>query len=177
VKAYQVINSLIPRYFMCIFDGQIEQLQVTLESATEKAQPDNQCLVSSERARILYWFENGAPVSCFRLSENALTEQVIWNGRLEATFTGNKMDQLFFEVNRFDQYIPRSKLEELCAQASPAPTKSPRIPKNAANKKATQGKASTFDRRNLPPSMVNELGITSNTQMCLEVLPLRVIFA
>jgi hypothetical protein len=96
---------------------------------------------------------------------------VIWNGRLEVRFTGDKMDQLFFEVDRCDQYIPRSRLEELCAEASPAPTKSPRIPKNAANKKGNQGKAAapSFDRRNLPPPLVNELGITQSTQMWLEV--------
>src|SRR5258708_23487591 len=81
------------------------------------------------------------------------------------------MDQLFFEVDQCDQYIPRSKLEDLCAQASPAPTKSPRISKNAATKKAAQSKAApSFDRRNLPVSLVNELGITSSTQMWLEVI-------
>jgi hypothetical protein len=62
VKAYQVINSLIPRFFMCLFEGQIEQLQITLQGTMEKGQTDNQCLVVSERARILFWFENGVPV-------------------------------------------------------------------------------------------------------------------
>jgi hypothetical protein len=168
VKQYQVINSLIPRFFMCLFEGQIEQLQITLEGTVEKPQSDNQCLVVSERSRILYWFENGVPVGSLLSFGRDLTTQVIWNGRLEVRFAGDKMDQLFFEVDRCDQYIPRSKLEELCAQASPAPTKSPRISKNATNKKGAQGKAQTFDRRNLPASLVNELGITQSTQMWLE---------
>jgi hypothetical protein len=93
-------------------------------------------------------------------------------------FTGEKMDQLFFGVEECDQYIPRKKLEVLCAQASPAPTKSPRISKNATNKKGNQGKAAapSFDRRNLPPSLVTEFGITQSTQMWLEVL-YRPLFA
>ena len=62
MKQYQVINSLIPRFFMCLFEGQIEQLQITLEGTMEKPQADNQCLVTSERSRIFYWFENGVPV-------------------------------------------------------------------------------------------------------------------
>jgi hypothetical protein len=61
-KQYQVINSLIPRFFMCLFEGQIEQLQLTLEGTMEKAQPDNQFLVFSERSRLMYWFDNGVPV-------------------------------------------------------------------------------------------------------------------
>jgi LIM-domain binding protein len=103
---------------------------------------------------------------------------VIWNGRLEVRFAGDKMDQLFFDVDRCDQYIPRSKLEDLCAQASPAPTKSPRISKNATTKKGTQGKAApSFDLRNLPAPLVNELGITSSTQMWLEVISCPLLLA
>jgi hypothetical protein len=62
VKQYQVINSLIPRFFMSLYEGQIEQLQLTSEGTTEKAQSETQCQVTSERSRLMYWFENGVPV-------------------------------------------------------------------------------------------------------------------
>jgi hypothetical protein len=57
---------------MCLFDGQVEQLQLTFEGTTEKAQPDNQCLVTSERSRVMYWFENGIPVRRIFPSEQNL---------------------------------------------------------------------------------------------------------
>jgi len=80
------------------------------------------------------------------------------------------METLKFETLDQQQYLPRGKLEELCAQASPDQNKSPRMTKkNNPRNQQKQPQEPAFDMRKLPASPVNDMGVTEKTQQFLEV--------
>ena len=98
----------------------------------------------------------------------------MWTGKAEATFLNERMESFSFITEKHDQFIPRSKIEELCSIASPPSTKSPKLTKNAANKKGqTKNHAGqqpqTFERRHLPEYPVHGFGVTDAMVMWLEV--------
>jgi len=80
------------------------------------------------------------------------------------------MEMLKFETLDQQQYLPRSKLEELCVQASPDLNKSPRMTKkNNLRNIQKQPQEPAFDMRKLPPPFVNDMGVTEKIQQFLEV--------
>ena len=80
------------------------------------------------------------------------------------------METLKFDTLDQQQYLPRGKLEELCAQASPDQNKSPRMTKKSnPRNQQKQPQEPAFDMRKLPPSPVNDMGVTEKTQQFLEV--------
>lgn len=90
-----------------------------------------------------------------------------------AIYMAEKVESMTFETKDHETYVPRSRLEELCAQASPDQNKSPRMTKTAG-KQRNQAKnqatpASTFDRRSLPERPCTDLGVTARVQSFLEV--------
>lgn len=87
-----------------------------------------------------------------------------------ALYRGTKMEVLKIESIEQQQYLPRSRLEELCAQ-SPDQNRSPRMTKKANPKNQKHPPEPAFDMRKLPTSLVNDLGIDGRTQMWLEVCP------
>lgn len=101
------------------------------------------------------------------------TLQLVWNGKFQAIYAADKMENMTFETRDHETYIPRSRLEELCAQASPDQNKSPRMTKTAG-KQRNQAKnqansAAAFDRRSLPERPCTDLGVTARIQTFLEV--------
>jgi len=79
------------------------------------------------------------------------------------------METLKFDTLDQQQYLPRGKLEELCAQASPDQNKSPRTTKKTNPRNQQKPQEPAFDMRKLPPSPVNDMGVTEKTQQFLEV--------
>src|ERR1700712_12159 len=68
-KQFEVVASLLPRYFWTQFDGNVEQIQLLLEGTSEKTVNNNYHYVQAERARMLYWFSDGGQV-CSAHSSN-----------------------------------------------------------------------------------------------------------
>ena len=156
-KTFEVGAPALPRYFWTQYDSQVDQIQILLDGLSESHLPDNYNLVKASRSRMIYWFKDGT--------------QLVWNGGLSAIYLGDKMENLSFETREHQQFLPRSRLEELCAQASPDQNKSPRMTKkaNPRNQPRQQNAQPSFDRRMLPPSPVNEMGVTPRIQNFLEV--------
>ena len=155
-KTFEVGAPSLPRYFWTQYDSHVDQIQILLDGVLESHLPDNYHSVRANRSRMIYWFKDGT--------------ELVWNGALSALYLGDRMENLTFETREHQQFIPRNRLEELCAQASPDQNKSPRITKKA-NPRAQQRQAAqpSFDRRMLPPSPVNEMGVTPRIQSFLEV--------
>lgn len=80
------------------------------------------------------------------------------------------METLKFEALEQEQYLPRSKLEELCAQSSADQNRSPRLTKKANPKnQPKQPPEPAFDLRKLPAQIVTDYGVPNRTFQFLEV--------
>lgn len=77
------------------------------------------------------------------------------------------MEMLKFDALEQEQYLPRSKLEELCAQ-SPEQNRSPRVTKKT-NPRNKQPPEPAFDLRKLPIPIVTDYGVPNRTFQFLEV--------
>ncbi|KAF2405003.1 hypothetical protein EJ06DRAFT_525579 [Trichodelitschia bisporula] len=82
------------------------------------------------------------------------------------------MESLQFETREHQEFIPRSKLEELCIKASPDQNKSPRMTKSAGKARNARQQPQAdpaFELRHLPKPPVTDLGVTPRIQGFLEV--------
>lgn len=93
-----------------------------------------------------------------------------------AIYAVEKMESMTFETRDHETYIPRSRLDELCAQASPDQNKSPRMTKTAGKQRNQAKPQATpaFDRRSLPERPCTDLGVTERIQTFLEVGHLKI---
>jgi len=80
------------------------------------------------------------------------------------------METLKFDTVEHQQYLPRGKLEELCAQPSPDQNRSPRMTKKSNPKnQPKQPQEALFDLRKLPAPRVTDYGLPERTYQFLEV--------
>jgi hypothetical protein len=61
-KQFEVVTSLLPRYFWTQFDANVEQIQIILEGTQETPIGADYHHILAERARMFYWFNDGSQV-------------------------------------------------------------------------------------------------------------------
>jgi hypothetical protein len=62
-KTFEVNYVSLPRYFYTHYESDIDQIQLLLDGAIEKAISETHQFVQAERARMLYWFRDGTQAS------------------------------------------------------------------------------------------------------------------
>ncbi|KAF2829620.1 hypothetical protein CC86DRAFT_391742 [Ophiobolus disseminans] len=161
-KQFEIVYAALPRYFYTLFTTDVTNLQITLDGSTEKASP-TELKVTCDRAKFIYTYKN----QC----------QVVYTGKLTAFWSSSdRMEWLQFEGQGYQQYIPRSVLEQLFHQPSPNqmnPNQSPRLNKNAKQKLQQQRAAEPpepyLPMSKLPSAGVTDLGLPPVLQSYLEI--------
>jgi len=84
----------------------------------------------------------------------------------------DKFDVLEFEVNKYDEYLPRSEVERIIAAGSPTMGRSPKMSKSTQKQKAVQKlqqNQSPLSIKNFHTAPINDFGITQPVMQYLEV--------
>jgi hypothetical protein len=159
-KQFEIVYAALPRYFYTLFNTDVINLQITLDGATEKtSQPELK--VTCDRAKFIYTYRNRC--------------QVVYRGKLTAFWSNSdKMEWLQFEGQGYEQYIPRSALEQMFMSPSPNPlnpNQSPRMNKNAKQKqqRPVEPLEPYMPISKLPSAGVTDLGLPPVLQSYLEV--------
>jgi LIM-domain binding protein len=168
-KTIFIPTGLIPRFFAHQYENSVEQMSFAFDGylSTEPLGQNRQSL--SQNSRWLSWFKDGSQVCTYSINESMLTFKVVWTGQLKATSIGDKLESLSFVTDKHENYISRTKLEELVALSSPPPTKSPKITKNQGTKKGNAKNQLLERTLVLPESQFNDYGISHHTMIWLEV--------
>ena len=161
-KTFEVHATGLPRYLYTQFQSDIDQVQLVLDGNQEKKLSDTTSVVRADRSRMLHWFRDGT--------------QLVWNGVFQVIYEGDKISQLSFENREHQVYYPRSRLQELCAAASPIlnQQRSPKMnkknqPAGGRGANANQNAEPMFDFRKMPEDKITGFGIHSYLQAQLEV--------
>lgn len=162
-KQFEICYAALPRYFMTQFDSGVESVQITIDGAMESF--GNNChYVESPKSKFIYWFKNGTQLMC--------------TGKLSAIYgQSEKMDLFTFEMQDHQQYLPRTMLERLFAQASPSQmnqNQSPRISKTHPRSRNQRMKPEipaepSIILSDLPEAPISSFGVTSKLLAYLEV--------
>ena len=95
----------------------------------------------------------------------------MWFGKLIALFSPNeKFEILEFITEKHQDYIPRSLIESLFSQDSPAQKQSPRLTKTAKQRQPSKVPVEpVITQADLPEAPVREWGVTNAVMQYLEV--------
>jgi hypothetical protein len=167
-KQFDIHASGLARFLYTQFETDINQVQLVLDGNEEKKLGATHAVVRADRSRMLHWLRDGT--------------QLVWDGALTLIYNSDKIEFLGFETREHQTYLPRSKLEELCAQAareSPNQNRSPKLTKTQQKKQRDLNREQSglgtqdgvFDMRRLPPTPVTHFGIHKRLQAHLEVSP------
>ena len=63
-KQFTICYTSLPRYYVTHFESGVENIQLTMDGATEIELGNNNYLVTIERAKFIYWFRDGLLVCC-----------------------------------------------------------------------------------------------------------------
>ncbi|KAF2803482.1 uncharacterized protein BDZ99DRAFT_526411 [Mytilinidion resinicola] len=172
-KQFPVSFAALPRYFYVQFDSGVENMQITIDGASEKAVGTDSNYVESHRAKIIYSFQNGT--------------QLVAPGKLSAIYSQSnqqnepKLDLLSFETSEHQEYIPRKTLERLFTQPSPSQlsqTQSPRMTNKPNAKQRNQQRQLQkpdvppepfLNLSDLPQAPIDDFGVTAKTLQYLEI--------
>lgn len=150
-KSFEVNATILPRYYVTLFNNGIRRIQTHMEATQEFSPQHGYRVVFSPKASFIYWFANDC--------------QLFVNGSLKVLVNPDyKFDLVDISVSGFREFIPRSLLQ----QPEPIDQKpSPRVAKNAS--KRMQKQQLTQPTISPPESLVNENGLPHSVQCFLEV--------
>ncbi|CRG88911.1 Adhesion defective protein 1 [Talaromyces islandicus] len=151
-KSFEVNATILPRYYVTLFNNGIRKIQTHMEATQEFTPQNGYRVVYSPKASFIYWFTNDC--------------QLFVNGSLKVLVNPEfKFDLVDITVSGFREYIPRHlvQLQEVNEQKQ-----SPRVTK-ASNKRGQQKQLPTQPTITPPESLVNEYGLPASVQCFLEI--------